>query len=369
MMRELVIGKREIRSMLAEKSFLLIILLEVLLVSSSSLLSVGYGIITSPESSGTLSQLSNLVYVGVVTNTQKPFSQVLTSGRVNHKFYGDYASASMDLRNGIVDAILMGDLTLTGNRTQDVQPSVVLLFLPSNTPKAPLIKLALKKVLVSLEGKLRDLKVGLYAPELDLAPYRVLNLKPDARRYEIYFIFTLPLLLFLPCVISGSLAIDSITQDMESKRMLNLTSAPLTASQIVFGKALASLVLSLVQTVAWLIILGLTFVSPQNHAALVALCGLYTIVFINAGTGFALVLRRMKASQVLYTFVSMSAISLFSPFANIHPLLLAMSPSQIITRIALGAPPAAFWPHYAALLVAAAVTTVLVLRLSERVNV
>ena len=47
-MRSMTIAKREMRSMLMEKSFVLIILLEFLLVSSSGLLSVGYVLFTSP---------------------------------------------------------------------------------------------------------------------------------------------------------------------------------------------------------------------------------------------------------------------------------------------------------------------------------
>jgi ABC-type transport system involved in multi-copper enzyme maturation permease subunit len=348
--------------MLREKSFLLMMLMQMLLVSSSGLLSVGYVILTSPESSSTLSSLNNLVYVGVVTDTRQPFSQALVKNRVHHTFYDSFELANKDFRGGIIDTLIVGDVG------QDMRPSVLTVFLPSNSPKAPLTKLALKKVMMDLESDIRVKRIDDFAPGLEFATFRIMNLKPQARYIEIYFIFTLPLLLFLPCIIAGSLAIDSITQDLESRRILNLTCAPLSNNQIVFGKTLASLILSVTQSVVWLFVLSFTFISPQNHIMLVSLCTAYTVIFMNVGTILALILKNMKSSQVLYTFVSMGAISLFSQFANISPTLLEFSPAYIITRTALGASPAVFVPQLLAIAALAALSTILVMCASKRIN-
>ena len=361
-MRSHVIAFREVRAMLREKSFVLIILMELLLVSSSGLLSVGYVILTSPESSGMLSQLGRLVYVGVVTDTRLQFSDVLEEGNVHHTFYDSLDLARKDLREGLLDAVLAGDVG------SDERPSTVTLYVPSNSPKAALTKLALKKVLVRLEDRLRERKVGLYAPGLEFTSYEIMRFKPQARYVEVYFIFTLPLLLFLPCVVSGSLVIDSITQDLESKRILNLVAAPLSSWELVLGKVLGSFLLTISQCVLWLAVLSLTFVSPVNHIPLILICTLYAVIFMNAGSILALRLKKMRSSQILYTFVSMTAISLFSPFANIHPLLLEFSPSYLITRIALGTPPTAFTWQLAILALLASASTAAVLKSSWRVN-
>jgi len=367
-MRIHVIALREIRGMLKEKSFLFILLLETLLVSSSGLLSVGYVIMTSPESSSMLSQLSSLIYVGVVSGTPEPLAQVLDEGRVNYKVYPDIGEAESDMKNGLLDAVLMGDISFSGNQTLDARPALINVYMPSNSPKAPLTKLALKKVFVRLEDKLREKKILLLAPGLDYTPYKIINYKPAANQIEIYFIFTLPLLLFLPAIISGSLVIDSITQDLESRRILNLVLTPLTDSQIVFGKALASLLLSLLQSVLWLMVLSLTFMSPQNNAALIIFCGLYTVIYMNAGSILSLYLGKMKSSQILYTFVTMTSISLFTPFANIHPLLLAFSPSHMITRMALGASPFVFTWQFLVLATVALFSTFWVFKISRRIS-
>lgn len=347
--------------MVRERSFTLIILIELLLVSSSGLLSIGYVIFTSPEESGMLSRLSSLVYVAVVTNTRLQYESALGEGRISHTFYDSRELAMADFREGLVDAVLVGDIY------SDERESVVEVIVPSNSPKTPLTKLALKRVLVRLEDRLREHKVESYAPELSFASYELMDFHPQARHVEVYFIFTLPLLLFLPCVVSGSLAIDTLTQDLESKRILNLVSAPLTPAQIVFGKAAAAFILSLSQCILWLTVLSSTFVSPANHMVLILLCGLYTVAFMNAGSLLALFLKKMRSSQILYTFISMSAISLFSPFANLHPLLLANSPSHIITRIALGASATEFTTQLSALIILALASTIAVYAFSRKV--
>ena len=358
----LVISIREINAMLKERSFLLMILLELLLVSSSGLLSVGYVLMTSPESSTTLTQLSNLVYVGIVSDTPDGFSKAFEAGGVHYTNYHSFSVAYKDFVDGLTDAVVVGDIS------EDAKPSVVTVYLPSNSPKAPITKLALKRVFLSLEDSLRRQKVDTYAPRLQFATYRIMNYKPQARYVEIYFVFTLPLLLFLPCVVSGSLSIDSITQDLESKRMLNLVAAPLTYAQIVFGKSAGSFLLSIFQSALWLAVMSLTFINPQNHLTLLFICGLYSVIFMNAGTIIALYVKRMKNSQILYTFISMSAISLFSPLANTHPILLANSPSYLLTSTALGTPVSAILPQLALIIALAAATTALVLKLSWKVN-
>jgi ABC-2 type transport system permease protein len=361
-MRFLAVTVQEMKAMLRERSFLLMILLEMLLVSSSGLLSVGYVILTSPEASNTLSQLNTLIYVGIVSDTRQPLADAFGGAKVHYTFYNSFAVAHEDFKEGLIDAIVMGDLT------SDASPSVLSVYMPSNSPKTPLTKLALKKAFLSLEENLRQFRVETYTPQVELMSYRLMNYNPRSRYVEIYFIFTLPILLFLPCVISGSLAIDSLTEDMESKRMLNLVAAPLTSNQIILGKALASLIISLFQSAVWLLVLSLTFVSPENHIPLLIICGLYAAIFTNVGTILALHLRRMRPSQVIYTFVSMSAISLFSPFANISPILLALSPSYILARTAMGTPITAFAWQLLFLTTLALGTTWLAAKSSKKIN-
>jgi len=361
-MKAHIVFDHELRGMLRERSFVFMVLLELLLVSSSGLLSIGYVIMTSPEASSALGRLGSLIYVGVVSDTREAFASAFEGSSVHYVFYDSMASAMQDFRDGVIDAVVLGDIA------GGTEPSVLTVTLPSNSPKAPLTKLAIKKVLVNMESGLRQEKLNLYAPEVELASYRIMGYRPQGRQAEIYFVFTLPLLLFLPCIISGSLIIDSLTQDFESKRILNLVCAPLTSGEAVFGKAMACVVVSVAQSATWLMVLTIAFVNPENHIPLIVTCALYSVIFTNIGAVIALHVKKMRASQVLYTFASMSAISMYSPFANVHPLLLSFSPAHILAKTALGASYTSFAWQYAALIALSAATTLILLGSSRKIT-
>jgi ABC-2 type transport system permease protein len=359
---EFIIARRELKAMLREKSFVLIILLELLLVSASGLLSVGYVILTSPESSGMMSKLSNLVSVGIVTQTKEPYAEAFSPSEVRFAFYEDLNQAREDFKSGLVDAIVSGDLYL------EEKPSRLTVYLPSNSPKVDLTRLSLKRVLVNLEDKLRKKRMSEFTPESRLIEFQLMRYEPQARYIEVYFVFTLPLLLFLPCIVSGSLAIDSLTQDFESKSILTLVSAPLSRLQIVVGKALGSFLLSMTQCVLWLGLMSMTSISPGNHIPILVFCGMYTLFFINVGGILALHLRKMRSSQIIYTFFSMLAISLFSPIANINKTLIELSPSSTITRLSLGASILDFTWQFTAVFALTAASTILLIKSSRLVD-
>ncbi|MBU0762346.1 MAG: ABC transporter permease [Candidatus Altiarchaeota archaeon] len=353
---------RELKAMVSEKSFALIILLEFLLVTSSGLLSVGYVLLTSPESSNTANQLASLVYVGVVTDTPEIYYKAFSDTNVKYTFYSSYVVAKSDFKDGLIDTLLVGDISLGR------EPAVLQVYLPSNNPKTPLTKLALKKILTKLETEVRVEKVDEFASNVELADYKIMNYRLRGKHMEIYYVFTIPLLLFLPSVIAGSLSIDSITQDLESKRILNLLLAPLSYLDVVLGKILSALVISVVQAILWTTIIDLFFVPVENKLALISVTTLYTVFFMNCGAAIALHLKKMKNSQIFYTFFSMSAISLFSPFANLHPLLQQASPAYLLAKLSLGHPTTNYLPHILILTLLSVLTTLYLNKIAGKIT-
>jgi ABC-2 type transport system permease protein len=361
-MRLQYIAYREIKAALFEKSFALILLLEFLLIISSGLLSAGYTLITSPESSPQARELSSLVFVGLISDTPDEFATAFSGTRTRYRIYDSYSLAKADLSDGVLDAIIMGDISLSET------PDVIQVYLPANTPKEPLIRLAMRSIFTNLESEVRNRKVSIHHPSINLPDIMVMGRQQSGRRNEIYYVFTLPLLLFLPSLIAGSLTIDSLTQDMESKRMINLILAPIHDLEIIFGKAASSFVISMSQSILWLFMVDLFFVPLQNIPLLLFISGVYTVVFMNLGAIMSLHLKKMKSSQMTYTFFSMSAITLFSPVANIHPILREMSPAYLITKLALGFPAAEFTPHILGLLSLTLLTLAYIVKIRAKVK-
>ncbi|MFC2154665.1 ABC transporter permease subunit [Candidatus Altiarchaeota archaeon] len=329
MKKSLIIAKREIKSMLRERTLILVIMVELLLVIFSGLLNVGYVLLTSPEMSSELQSLNSFVAVGIVSNTPQPYTIALFASGMPYLLYDDLGKAISDFQDGLIDVVLVGDIDKTQNS------SLVNIYIPKNSPKIDLIKLGVRTMFLRMEDDLRTEKIREYRPNISL--FSVDAKEGDrSKEIEIYYIFTLPLLLFLPSLIAGSLVIDSITEDIENKTIINLLESPLTNIQIVAGKNLGALFICLTQSFAWLGILSFLELGIQGHLSLVFVSLLYTVIFTNLGSMVALKLKNLRNSQIMHTLLSMASISLFSPLANVSNQLVANSPSYIFTGLASG---------------------------------
>jgi len=82
---------------------------------------------------------------------------------------------------------------------------------------------------------------------------------PERTGTSPYFTFTytvlIPVLVFLPVFISGSLVVDSITEEIDEGTFELLRVAPVTLGEIVDGKALAAVAIAPGQALLWLLLL------------------------------------------------------------------------------------------------------------------
>jgi len=327
---ELIIARREFRTMMREKGFALVLIFEALLVSSSAFLSIGYGILTSPESSDFLQGTRNVIAVGLVTESKREFAAPLQKAGIAYYNYQTLSAAEKDFQAGLLDAILIGSVDLRS------EPSVITVYLPSNTPKTGIIKLMLKRFFLSVEEKLRDVKMLVYTPQLRLLRFEDAGGFADSQNFEVFMVFTVPLLFFMPAVMAGSLIIDSLTEELESGRILNLLTAPIPESSLVAGKCIGSLAVTIPHCIIWLAVLSFTDYGPKNPVGIIAAFTLYTVFFILAGAIISLGFKRNRPSQMAYTLLSVAAITLMSPEANVSPALIHFSPARIFTGFALG---------------------------------
>ncbi len=358
-MKERIIAWREFKAMMREKSFALILVFEILLVSSSAFLSVGYNILTSPESSEFLEGMRNVVYVGLVTESRREFSQPLQRAGIAYFQYDSLLNAEDDLRSGVLDAVIIGDVDLRDEH------NVITVYMPSNTPKMGLIRLSLKRFFLDVEERLRNVKMLIYTPDLELLEYEEAADTRTARHFEVFYIFTVPLLFFMPAIMAGSLMVDSLSEEFESKRILNLVTAPLKYKTIVYGKCLAAFAVTLPHCLIWLALLSFTDFKPHNPLGILAAFTLYTCFFIAAGAATALRVRGNRGSQMTYTVLAVASIALFSPSANAFPALLKFSPAHVLTNLALGAGTASMWWQFTVLLALTAAAAYVMQRESD----
>ncbi|MFH1054885.1 MAG: ABC transporter permease subunit [Candidatus Altiarchaeota archaeon] len=330
------IAWREFKAMMREKSFVMVLLFEILLVSSSAFLSVGYDVLTSPETSDLLRGARNVIYAGIVTDSKTEVALPLQQSGITYFSYDSLTKAEEDFRGGLLDTVIVGNINL---RTD---PTVLTVYLPTNTPKVGVIRLTLKRFFLNLEGRLRRVKMMLYTPELKLLSYDEAA-RGDERNFEVFLLFTIPLLFFMPAIMAGSLVIDSLTEDMESGRILNLLAAPIGDNAIVKGKCLGALYATIPHCIIWLIVLSFTEYKTLNPVGIAVAFTLYATLFTSIGAVMALHFQRNRTAQMAYTLVCVASIALFSPSANASEVLIRLSPAHILTNLALGASIVSVW--------------------------
>lgn len=316
--------------MMHEKSFILVLIFEILLVTSSAFLAVGYDVLTSAENSQLFSRTKNVIYVGVVTENVREFALPLQQSGITYFYYSGLTEAEQAFTAGYLDALIVGNLNLRPH------PSVLTVYLPQNSPKVGLTRLLLKRFFSRIEGELRDVKMQIYTPKLELYNTREVGGSKTSSNFEVFMVFTLPILFFMPSVMGASLVIDSLTEEIESKRILNLLTAPISNRGIILGKCLGSLSVTLPHTIIWLILLTFTDFPPQNKIGILLFSTLYSLFFIFTGASCALYYRNNRQAQMASTVLAVATIMLFSPNANASESLIHFSPSYIFTNLALG---------------------------------
>ncbi len=120
-----------------------------------------------------------------------------------------------------------------------------------------------------------------------------------------YFDFTytilLPLLVFLPVFISGSLTVDSITEEVDRGTLELLRVAPVSMTAIVDGKALAMIAIAPVQAMAWLVLLTFNGVGVANGGWIFVLVTALTTIVVAMAVAIALLAPDRRSAQLLFS--------------------------------------------------------------------
>lgn len=283
----LVLARRELRSLRAEKTIVLALLIQVFVAAFSSFLVVGLVSLYDPASVE-----GYQVEVGVVgdDDAAAELSAVVaeTDGLVARTYDEDgRARAAFD--RGDLDAVVRAERS--GGRTS------VTALAPDSDVRTTLVVVQLRDALRTFERAERAERTGY----LDSRPLTL----PPAGSASPYYGFTytvlLPLLLFLPVFIGGSIAVDSITEERQRGTLELLRAAPLSATDVVDGKALAAAGLAPVQAALWVGLLELNGTSVANLPHLLVLVAALSTVVVTLAATLALLTAERRVAQLSYS--------------------------------------------------------------------
>ncbi|MDD5313101.1 MAG: ABC transporter permease [Dehalococcoidia bacterium] len=304
---------RELKALRKEKTIMFAILIQLFIASFSSVILLGIMVYYDPDSIGQNAQLR--LDVGVLGDTQSQFTNLLEQRHHRVRVFSDAAKAETAFKAGRLDAIVY-----IPEDSKDVVE--MKLVLPEMDAQATLVLMLLKEPLEKYENYLRE-QQGL------IVRYQDIKGKPFSTNEFLYTII-IPILMFFPAFIAGSMVIDSISEEMENKTLETLLSAPVSINQITGAKIAASVVVGALQCIAWIILLGLNGFSVQNAWIILILSMLVIAIVALLALLVSLVFRDRERSQFIYSLV---ILVLFSLTYFVNP-----SPFALVARLATGDP-------------------------------
>jgi ABC-type Na+ efflux pump permease subunit len=341
------IARRELGSLRKEKTIVLALALQLFIAAFSSFLVVGLVSLYDPGQVGGAE-----VDVAVTGDAAEDLIRASQEVRgVDAQFYRTEAAAMrafQEYRATGIDAVIVAE-------TRD-ERVFVRAVAPDSNVQTTVVVVQLRDVLRSFERAERtDRAAFLTSTPLEL---------PSETDSSPYFGFTytilLPLLLVLPVFISGSITVDSVTEEIDRGTLELLRVAPVTLHDVVDGKLAAAAGLAPIQAGLWIVLLELNGTSVANATALVALVAGLALLVCGLGAAVALVSPDRRAAQFLYSIAVLFVIG--------GTTLLPHGPVTAAARLGIGSPATADFLAVAGVAVLAIAVYLGLHRLVDRVD-
>ncbi|WP_459825623.1 ABC transporter permease [Halorubrum luteum] len=314
----LTLARREIAGLRAEKTILLAIAIQLFIAAFSSFLVVG--LVSMYDPSGLDGAEIEVAGSGdAVVELERAAAEVPGASVTR---YESGADARLAFDAGAADAMVVA----TRDEDGRIDASVLA---PDSNVETTVIVVQLQELLRATERAERaDRAASLSERPLPLS---------DRTGSSPYFTFTytvlIPLLVFVPVFISGSLAVDSITEEVDRGTLELLRVAPVTLPEIVDGKALAAVAIAPGQALAWLLLLEVNGTPVANVGPILALMTALTTIVVAVAVAIAVVSPDRRAAQLLY---SIAVLALFG-----GATLMAGGPTNAVARLAIDSADAA----------------------------
>ena len=236
-MESITIALKDLKSLRREKTIAFVLVLLLFVASFSSLVVTGITLLYSPTG------YTN-AKIGLVGKA-RVFSLI-----VHPLHYDDLASALKDLVDGKIDAVVVFNENLTAT-------NYITVYVPKEDVKAIKAILFLRHELEKYQNVLRRMR-GI--PTLKIVAYengRIVDVPEGySMKFKFVYVMLIPLLSLTTAIISSAFVVDSICEEFERNTIEVLLSA-VGLSDIILGKVMASLIISSLLTIFWMLMLAL----------------------------------------------------------------------------------------------------------------
>jgi len=325
----LAVVKKELGSVIRDRTILISILLQLFIASFSSALLLGMLSLYDPDTILRYSGAS--IRIGIVNASEDPLAAIMRDNGLGTISFATLSQAETAYYEGRINAIV--ESPLVENGIMEIK-----LYLPESDTFSSLIRMVIQEPLKQYENLLRMQKgVDVHFTGLKGEP---------STSFEFVYSVLLPILMFFPAFVAGSMSIDSITEEIENNTMPTLLSAPLTITGMVGAKIISVIILSGLQCAAWLILMRSNGILIQNIGWSFLLALIISGITSTAAAIGAILLTDRERSQFIYALMLLSGVAISN--------LVNLSPITTLSRLAIGDPYISGWnvALFAALLMA-----------------
>ena len=314
-----IIAKKEFRGLFNERTILLAILLQLFIALFSSFLMVG---LTSMYDPSSLSKYSRFRYNVAYAGNDSQVLDYLTNSRDFRVYVMDLSEGVAALKERKLSAVIWVPETLPDAQ----EPVKITLYTLQNDLQSAIVEVKLRDIFLKYETDLRAVRAG----RLHDTPVP-LSIPKESRGgdfYEFVYGLLIPLLVFMPAIISSALVIDLLTEEYQHDTLETLISTPVTFTEMVWGKMLACELLVPVQAGAWILLLMINGIAIENAGLILIQVSVTSFILILLGTLTALYYRERTAAQFIFS-TALVVVMLLA-------LALPDNPLNLLTRLAVG---------------------------------
>ncbi len=306
----LAVVKKELASVLRDRTIVIAILIQLFIASFSSALLIGMLSLYDPDSAGIYANIQIDVAMVGEDSTLKDY---LADRGARALPYATLEQAEADFQQGKVRAILV----LPEERGDLVNMK---LFLPREEAVGSIILNLLQEPLKRYENTLR-VQRGVNVRYTDLKG------QPPTT-FEFIYSVILPILMFFPAFVAGGMVVDSISEEIENDTLDTLLSAPLSLNAVVGAKIAAAIFLAAIQCLAWLGLLHFNGIAIQNFGLVLLLAAITAGIVAFGAATITVVFQDRERSQFVFSLALLAAVS--------ASFMLGVSPVNTVARLAIG---------------------------------
>jgi ABC-2 type transport system permease protein len=322
-MKVIALAKKEAQDILTNRIYLMVVFVQIFIILGAFGLGLGSAIISDP---GLLDKFgaTSALKVGISDDLQNSsIAEDLRAQNLNLVYFKDINEASKMLGSGLIAVVQVSpspkqDIVVQSDTSNPFYPIV------SGKINNAVDKFKLEKKLQSTgisQEMIQKIENPVILNEINFNEDSMAKLALNTSYFvEIMYGFIVPFVLLLPFFLASNIVTDSIVGEKERKTFEMLLMTPLSSSMVIVGKILPILTFSLLQSIAWIILLDILGVPIYNAFILVFILIFVGLGFVGIGILISILVDSTKEANSAITLALM-----FSTFILFMPLFIKVS--------------------------------------------